>query len=192
VLHKAVDELFADYAAALARGERPRARDYLDRAGAEAEAEADELATMIERFLQAAPRPVATAEESALLAGWLQREPPLLALRVRHGLKRAAVVESLLDALELEPRSRDRLADAYHELESGNLDPAGVDASVWSALAEILKANVRELAAWRPPPLEAKAAYRLSDFRGPPETRANIRQRESERDEVDRLFRSVS
>ncbi len=189
MLHKAVDELFADYAAALARGERPRARDYLDRAGAEAV----ELATMIERFLQAAPRPVATADDSALLAGWLQREPPLLALRVRHGLKRAAVVESLLGALGLEPRSRDRLAYAYHELESGNLDPAGVDASVWSALAEILKANVRELASWRPPPLEAKAAYRFSDLGAPLETRAAIRQhQESERDEVDRLFRSVS
>ena len=84
MLPSAVDELFADYAAALARGERPRARDYLDRAGADA----DELATMIERFLQAAPRPVATAEDSALLAGWLQHEPPLLELRRRQGLKR--------------------------------------------------------------------------------------------------------
>lgn len=189
MLHKAVDELLADYAAALARGERPRARDYLDRAGAEA----DELATMIERFLQAAPRPVATVEESALLAGWLQNEPPLLALRVRQGLKRAAVVDSLLGLLGLAASSRVRLADAYHELETGQLDPAGVDASVWRALGEILRANVRELAAWRPPPLEAKAAYRLSEIQVPFETRSTIRpHQESEPDEIDRLFRGVS
>ncbi len=188
MLHKAVEELFAEYAAALARGERPRARDYLDRAGAEA----DELATMIERFLQAAPRPVATADESALLSGWLQCEPPLLTLRVQLGLKRASVVDSLLGALGLETRSRDRLAGAYHELETGQLDPAGVDASVWTALTEILKVNVRELAAWRPPPLEAKAAYRRSEVRAPLKAGATIRQqRESERDEIDRLFRSV-
>ena len=53
VLHKAVDELFADYAAALARGERPRAARLPGQAPGP---EADELATMIERFLQAAPR----------------------------------------------------------------------------------------------------------------------------------------
>jgi len=189
VLHKAVDELFTDYAAALARGDRPRALDYLDRAGAEA----DELATMIERFLQVAPRPVATAEESALLAGWLQREPPLLTLRVQLGLKRASVVDSLLGALGLEPRSRARLADAYHELESGNLDPAGVDESVWSALAEILKANVRELAAWRPPPLAAAPAYRFQSVDSSLESPLVIRQDErAERDEVDRLFRAVN
>ena len=154
----AVDELFADYAAALARGERPRAADYLDRAGAEADA----LATMIERFLQAVPRPAATAEDSALLAAWLQHEPPLLELRRRQGLKRAAVVDSLLGRLGLASSSRSRLADAYHELETGQLDPAGVDQTVWSALTEILKANVRELAAWRPPPLAASPAFRAA------------------------------
>lgn len=189
MLHKAVDELFADYAAALARGERPRARDYLDQAGAEA----DELATMIERFLQSAPRPAATPEESALLAGWLQREPPLLELRRRRGLKRGAVVDSLLGALGLAATSRDRLAAAFHELETGQLDPAGVDVSVWSALADILKANVRELAGWRPPAMELKAAYRLSDLQAPLETQAAIRQHpEPGSDEVDRLFRGVS
>ena len=146
------DELFAEYADALARGERPRAADYLDRAGAEADA----LARMFEGLHKATARPSATAEDSALLAAWLQHEPPLLELRRRQGLKRAAVVDSLLGMLGLQERSRDRLARAYHELETGQLDPAGVDASVWSALAELLKANVRELAGWRPPPLEAQ------------------------------------
>ena len=60
---------------------------------------------MIERFLQAAPRRAATVEESALLAGWLQSEPPLLELRRRQGTEAGAVVDSLLGALGLEPRA---------------------------------------------------------------------------------------
>ena len=63
---RAVDELFADYAAAYGRGERPRAGDYLARAVAER----NELATMIDRFLCAAPRREATYEDSVRLAGW--------------------------------------------------------------------------------------------------------------------------
>ena len=189
MLPNAVEELFAEYASAFARGERPRARDFLDRAGAEGDA----LAAMIERFLQAAPRPAATPEDALLAAGWLEGEPPLVTQRVRLGLKRDDVVDALLGALRLAPGKRERLREAYHELETGQLDPVGVDASVWSSLAEILQANVRELAAWRPPPLEAKTAYRFSDASASLETRAAIRHdQESEHDEVDRLFRAVS
>lgn len=189
MLRNAVEELFAEFATAFARGERPRARDFLDRAGAEADA----LASMIERFLQSAPRPAATPEDAALVAGWLEGEPPLVTQRVRLGLKRDAVVDALLGALGLAPGKRERLADAYHELETGQLDPDGVDASVWGALAQILKANVRELASWRPPSLELEVSYRAADAQVPLETRAAIRQHPlSEPDEVDRLFRGVS
>lgn len=181
-------ELFAEYAALVARGERPRAGEFIERAGSEA----DTLATMIDRFLRAAPRPAATAEDSARLAGWLQTEPPILELRRRKGIKRAQVVDALLGALQLGKGSRDRLADAYHELETGQLDPAGVDPSVWVALGEILKANVRELGAWRGPALQAKPAFRLSSERFvsldailEPSKAANAPE-----DEVDRLFRS--
>jgi len=112
---------------------------------------------------------------------------------LRLGLKRAAVVESLLGALGLAPAGRARLADAYHELETGQLDPAGVDASVWRALDGILTANVRELAAWRPPQLAAAPAYRARPQERRLESRAGIRQvREAAGDEIDRLFRSVS
>ena len=97
-----------------------------------------------------------------LLAGWLQSEPPLLELRRRQRIKRAVVVDRLLAALALKPTSRDRLAEAYHELETGQLDPAGVAPTVWSALTEILKANVRDLAGWRPPPIAAAPAFRMS------------------------------
>jgi hypothetical protein len=186
---RAVDELFAQYAAAYGRGEHPRAGDYLARAGGEHE----ELAAMIDRFLRAAPRHEATVEESVLLAGWLQNEPPLLELRRRQGIKRGEVVESLLVALGLKPTSRDRLADAYHELETGQLDPAGVDASVWRALGEILNANVRDLAAWRPPPLAAAPAFRERSPERLVATSTHMREtRSAAGDDVDRLFRAVS
>lgn len=185
----AVDELFADYAAALARGERPRTADYLERAGAEADA----LAMMIERFLQGVPRPAATAEDSALLTAWLESEPPLLELRRRQGLKRAAVVDALLGLLGLAASSRTRLADAYHELETGQLDPVGVDQRVWNALTEILQANVRELAAWRPPPVAASPAFRLASRDMSLESHARMNHyRKQAGDEVDRLFRGAS
>lgn len=186
---RAVDELFAEYAEAFGRGERPRAGEYLARAG---EAR-DELAALIDRFLRAAPRPAATVEDSVLLAGWLQHEPPILELRRRQGVKRGEVVERLLGALGLKEASRERLAAAYHDLETGQLDPAGVDSSVWRALAEILKANVRELAAWRPAPVAAEPAFRLRSPEMSVDDLLVIRQDQSAAgDEVDRLFRAVS
>jgi hypothetical protein len=183
-----VHELFAEYAALVARGERPRAHDFIARAGPDA----DTLAAMIDRYLRAAPRPVATAQDSAQLAGWLESEPPILELRRRQGIKRAQVVDALLGALHLDKRSRDRLADAYHELETGQLDPTGVDPSVWAALGEILKANVRDLGAWRAVPLEAKPAFRLSRYQ-PAEFDAILSKSDAAmppEDEVDRLFRA--
>ena len=189
MLGRAVDELFAEYAAAYSRGERPRAGDYLARAVDDR----DELAAMIDRFLRSAPRREATIEESVLLAGWLQNEPPILELRRRQGIKRDDVVRSLLAALGLKPTSRDRLADAYHELETGQLEPAGVDASVWSALAEILNANVRELGTWRPPPLAAAPAFRERSPEMLVATSTHMREtRDAAGDDVDRLFRAVS
>jgi hypothetical protein len=184
---RAVDELFGEYAAAFGRGERPNASEFLVRAAGDR----DELAAMIDRFLRAAPRRSATVEDSVLLASWLQSEPPLLELRRRQGLKRAVVVDRLLAALGLRATSRDRLALAYHELETGQLDPAGVAPPVWSALTEIFKANVRDLAGWRPPPIAAAPAFRLS--RMSLESRPAIREDpERAEDDVDRLFRAVS
>lgn len=184
-----VDELFAEYASALGRGERPRAADYLARAGGDV----DELATMIDRLLRAVPRRDPTAEDAARLAGLVQGEPPLLELRLSRRLKRDEVVDRLLVALGLSPKSRARLGEAYHKLETAQLDPERVDASVWSALGTILAANVRELAVWRPPPPTAAAAFFRESAEIRVETRAAFRQHPvSEPDEVDRLFHGVS
>src|SRR6266545_4373897 len=48
-----VPELFGEYAAAYSRGERPQAREFLARAGAQV----DELARLIDAFLARAPAP---------------------------------------------------------------------------------------------------------------------------------------
>jgi hypothetical protein len=182
-----VDELFAEYAAAYSSGGRPRAADYLARAGEDA----DELAAMIDRLLRTAPRRPSTEGDAARLAALLQ-EPPILELRVRRGLRRDEVVDQLLVALRLSPKLRPRVQDAYHELETAQLDPARVDASVWGALQEILRENVRELAVWRPVARTVPAFYRTSAEMGV-ETQGDIRQHgRSEPDEIDRLFRGGS
>ena len=182
---RAVDLLFAEYAAAYGRGERPRAADFLARAGDDA----DDLATMIDRLLRAASMHAPTFEDSARLTAVLQGEPPILELRVYRRLKRDEVVDRLLVALGLGPKLRPRLQEAYHELETAQLDPAGVDERVWRALGEILSANVRELAGWRPPPLAASPAYRLQSLERRVATEVNFRQdRDAAADEVDRLF----
>ena len=186
---RTVDLLFAEYAAAYGRGDRPRAADFLARAGDDA----DELATMIDRLLRAASMHAATLEDSARLTAVLEGEPPILELRVHRRLKRDDVVDRLLVALGLGSKLRPRLQEAYHELETAQLDPAGVDESVWSALGEILSANVRELAAWRRPPITARPAYRLQSLERWVETDVNFRQDPgAAADEVDRLFRGVS
>jgi hypothetical protein len=187
LLDKAVDELFAEYAAAYSSGQRPRVADYLARAGEDA----DELATMIDRLLRTAPRRAATEDDAARLASLLQ-EPPILELRVRRGLRRDEVVDRLLVALALSPKLRPRLQDAYHELETAQLDPAHVDSSVWRALQEILSEKVREIAVWRPVAPTVPAYYRASPEIGL-ETQADIRQHgRFEPDEIDRLFRGGS
>ena len=132
----------------------------------------------------------------------LEQEPPLVLLRLRRRLSRQAIVDALVDKLGLAPEKRDKVAGYYHELEVGTLDPNPVSSSVWTALADVLQANVRALAGLRPepPPMSASVAYR----RQPTETARYLaswsedaadedvsrptRAQPPERDEVDKLF----
>jgi hypothetical protein len=75
-----IAQLFAEYADAHARGERPRAEEYLARAGGQA----DELADLLERFLQATPARGPDAETIALTEAWVTGQPPLVGLRERE------------------------------------------------------------------------------------------------------------
>jgi hypothetical protein len=180
-----VFELFDDYAARFARGERPDAREYLARAGEEA----DELAALIDRYLESAPAPAPHKDTRALAAAWIEGEPPLLELRNRRGLKRDAVVEALINALSLDPAKRGKVKRYYHQLETGLLEPRGVDQRVFDVLAETLRAPLADVRAWRPQPQAIGAAYMRRDAEAELSTEPPLPSEENEeRDEIDRLF----
>src|SRR6266536_2241291 len=136
--------LLDEYAAAYARGERPEASDYLERAGGEA----DELARLIDGFLSAAPRPDTNAETVELFEGWVAGESPLLRMRVARGMTRDRAIDALVDRLDLDRQKRAKVKRYYHQLESGVLDPARVDRRVFDVLADALRANAADLLAW--------------------------------------------
>jgi len=160
--------------------------EYLARAGEEA----DELAALLDAFLQAAPPPPPAEETVATMEAWAAGESPLLALRVRRGLRRAQVVEALVKLLGLDPAKERKVGRYYHRLETGLLDPARVDRRVFEALARTLKTRVTELLTWRPPPLEAEPAYRLEPDAVMTEMAASAAPSApaEEPDEIDRLF----
>jgi hypothetical protein len=144
-------ELFADYADAYARGERPSAEEYLGRAGAEAEA----LAAMIDRFVAATPARRPDESEIAVTEAWVRGESPLLHVRVARGITRDGIVDALIERLGLDRAKRDKVKRYYHELESGLLDARRVDRRLWGAIAETVRARVDEIARWRPIPVTA-------------------------------------
>jgi hypothetical protein len=178
--------LFDDYAARFARGEAPDLRGYLMRAGEGA----GELGRLVDAFLARASPPEPDEERVALARAWVAGQPPLLELRTRRGLRRDAVVDGLVQLLGLDPTKRAKVKRYYHELESGLLEPRGVDRRVWEALAETLKAQLGDLVAWRPRPAQAATVYlRASEALSAPPPQPAVA--EEPEDEIDRLFRSA-
>ncbi len=183
-----VIELFEEYAARVARGDEPDARDYLDRAGADE----PKLAALIGEYLLTAPLPEPGEESVAALDAWLHGEGPLLGVRRSRGLKRAAVVERLVGLLGLDARKTPKVADYYHELESGLLDTSRVDRRVFDALGTILAVPVSGMLTWRPrvEPSAADAYFRIAggaevEQPAPP---SGAPPGSSEWDEIDQLF----
>lgn len=192
-MNSAVDLLFDDFAAAWSRGDEPDVRDYLERAGAER----DELAALLDGFLAAAavqPPSEETLATFAQLVPGDHETPPMLAVRVHMGLRRADVVRQLCAGLRLGPSAEPKVARYYHELETGLLDPRGVSSRVWHHLTTILGAGIRSLmvSPYEAPPVVVAAYYRLSDSAAniqPSAAPASSPPRQDEPDEVDRLFR---
>jgi hypothetical protein len=181
-----VEQLFDEYARAYARGERPQAREYLARAGVDADA----LAHLIDRYLLAAPAPVVDEQTVELFAAWQAAESPLLRLRTAQGVKRDIVVSTLVQRLGLDPKKSAKIKRYYHQLESGLLDSERVDRRVFEVLAETLGARAADLVAWRPrPPTSATTAYARA-MEAPARFTAPVAAPEPE-DEVDRLFHGV-
>jgi hypothetical protein len=176
--------LFDEYAVRWARGEAPDAREYLERAGSERE----KLAELLDRFLVSAPPGEPEPELAASFAAWAAGEPPLLELRVRRGVRREEIVDAIVHRFRLSAAKREKVGRYVHRIETGLLDPRGVDRGVLEAWAGVLRARVEDLLAWRPPPPSGVAAsyLRASDVAfdrvvsTPPDA--------EERDEVDELF----
>jgi hypothetical protein len=180
-----VHELFDDYAARFARGDRPDARPYLARAGEGA----DELAALIDRYLEAVPPPAPDEEARAAAAAWLSGEPPLLALRNQRALRRETVVDALMSGLELDPTKRTKVERYYHRLENGLLDSRRVSARVFDVLGETLRASLADLRGWRARPLRAEGMYlRAADASVAPASSSAFSLESEEPDEIDVLF----
>ncbi|MGH3005446.1 MAG: hypothetical protein ACRDOS_06000 [Gaiellaceae bacterium] len=125
-----------------------------------------------------------------MLDAWARGEPPLVELRTRRGVRRAALVDALVERLALDPAKRQKVGRYVHQLESGLLDPARVDRRVFAVWAETLRTRVDDLVTWRPRPPAAEAAHLRSETR----VAASLsvpRAAPEEHDEIDALFIGV-
>lgn len=181
---ESVNQLADEFVVRYRRGENPDMRAYLERAGDQR----DELARLVEVLLRAVPPPEPTPEAIALARAWVaEQDPPLLALRIDRGLRREQVVDSLAERLRLAPELREKLGLRYHELETGQLEPARVDRRVWQALSETLRARAEELIAWtRPLPGPVAPVMFRADSSQPLDP--SLVEDRPALDEVDRLF----
>jgi hypothetical protein len=183
-----VADLFAEYADAYARGERPRADEYLARAGGQA----DELARLLEPFVRASPAREPDAATVALTEAALSGEPPLVTLRASQGIRVDDVVDALEEQLNVDESKRAKLKGYYQKLEGGLLEPSGVSRRVWEVLKNVLGPRSEELGRWEPKVAAARAVYlrAAEPAAAPPSvpTRAKL----EEHDEIDRLFVGAS
>jgi hypothetical protein len=185
--------LFEEFAARYARGEHPDVRDYLERAGHDRDA----FVALVDGYLASTPAQPPSEETRATFAELLPGDaatPTMLAARVQLGLPRGDVVRKLMEWLALPPEKEDKLARYYHELETGLLDPKGVQPAVWHNLAKIFGTGIRALMLRpnEPPPVMVAAYYRRSEdavrASAAPPALARMVATEPERDEVDMLF----
>ena len=179
-----VSRLFDEWAASYARGERPDPREYLTRAGADA----DELGCLMESWLLASPRAEPDDESVALARAWVSGASPLVELRARHGVKRNEVVDAVVKTFDLDLSKRAKVKEYYHRLESGLLDPRGLSPGLVDLLAKTLRARTVDIVAWRPRTLAAAPVFRAAEAAKFDALAVDTRESEEPHDEVDALF----
>jgi hypothetical protein len=178
-----VFELFDEYAAAYARGERPSAEEYLDRAGPDR----DQLSALLSEYLRRASVQPATEDDQRLLGLIVAEEPPLVRLRVERGLRVDDVVTSLVEVLGLDATKTPKVKRYYQRLEGGLLDPDGVSRRLRRALDHVLQAKVEAFLRWTVPPAATSPMFLREAERV--ENTAAVEPAASEvEDEIDRLF----
>jgi hypothetical protein len=181
-----VDTLFDEYAARWARGERPDAADYLDRAGKERA----ELAVLIDRYLAVAPASEPDEATVRFVELYEEDEPPLLAVRVARGLRREDVVAWILKSFGLPAEKEGKVSRYWHELEVGRRSPGDVAPELWRRVVELLGREAeaaRSYAVIGQPAQPAFERREQTDFAPAPPAAAPARA-DDEADEVDRLF----
>jgi AAA domain len=139
----------------LQAGKRPDLREYLARAGDGQE----ELARLVDRFLQWAEPGEPDEDAVGVAQAWIEGEAPLVALRARRGMKREWVVDALMERFGLAAGLREKVGRRYHELETGQLELRQVDQALLDELAVLFKARIGDLLAWQPRPVTAQAVY---------------------------------
>ena len=139
-----LETLLDELARRHARGEPLDVEGTLARAGDRA----DELADLIEVFLERAPRRAPTDEALAYVRSL--DDPPMLRARVAKALRVDDVVDAIVAACDLHPEARPKVRRYYQQLEGGILDPSRVAESVWEAITVVLE---RPRAALVAPPL---------------------------------------
>ncbi len=153
-----VTMLFDAFVDEHAAGQHPDVREYLRRAGPGADA----LGQVIDRYLELAPVAPPDPETVIALNARLEHITPLTAARRALPLKVDQVVQQLGGLLGLQPALKARLRVAYQELETGQLDAAGVSDRVWDALQTILGLDPRRLVPQKAPAFPASAYLRES------------------------------
>ncbi len=157
-----------DFAARFEAGEDPDPRDYLERAG---EAQRQELASLIDRYLMTAPRrpwdPVAYESSGAKAAvervyesleGVSGTWPELLpTLRNKARIKRSDLVRRLTEALGFGAGEAQvqKVGVYYHRMEHGSLPAEGVSSRVLDALAGIVGVSAEAIRRAGSPPAAA-------------------------------------
>ena len=185
-----VESLFDEFAAAYAAGGTPDVAEFLRRAGVQRE----ELGLLMDRFLMAAPARATTEEDIVLMEAQLSGEPPLLVLRQRRKITRAVIVDAILASFGISEQKRPKVADYYHRLETGLLDPLGVSGKIFAVIGTLLGADIDTLARqWPAPP--AAAYLRKTDesleLSSMPRSPAAEAEPTEGPDEVDLLFTST-
>ena len=151
-----VEQLLDEFVGRWTHDEPLAVDELLVRAGPQA----DELAGLIDRFLERAPRRDPTPDALAYVRAL--DDPPLLRARQALGLKLDDLAGALVSRLDLGDWARPKVRRYYQELELGQLDPGGVAASVWDALSGLLGRDARRLAAFQPPPTAGEAMFRVA------------------------------
>jgi hypothetical protein len=174
--------LFEEYAAAYARGERPRAQEYLKRAGPGA----DELANLIDGWLRTVPVSDPDDDTIALVGAWTAGQPPLVELRSRRGIRVDDVVDALVTSLALNPAKRAKVKRYYQRLEQGLLDPGRVSRKVIAVVKGQVGERTTDALTWQAPQLRAEPAY----YRASTEMAwaTGMPAAPEPEDEIDRLF----